>query len=357
MHNLKKLYPALDNFTYLNTASHGLMSTDLIAYKNQINEQIAHQASFLTDKRDEMINEVRTTVGQFLHAPEHLTALIPNFSLGFNALLEGIDSASSFMLVRGDYPSVNWPVEARGFQCFYAEINATLEENIWKACEQHEPDYLALSLVQYISGIKVDLDFLKDLKVQFPDMIIIADATQYIGVEEFRFRESGIDIIIASCYKWLNAGDGNAFMAFKEEVADRVKPKFTGYNSKLGFKNDRGSFMGHFEPGHQDVTAFGALQKAIEFVNDFGMHNISSQIHQIASEAKNRLVDLGLLHEHVTSRKQHSSIFNIPGDEKLFQKLQQKNILVSRRGDGLRVSFSYFNDIEDLDILLQALQD
>ncbi|WP_228547189.1 aminotransferase class V-fold PLP-dependent enzyme [Nonlabens antarcticus] len=355
MHNFKQLFPALQNYTYLNTASHGLLSTTLVDHKNQLTIQLAQQGSVFTDERGEKINKIRKTVSLFIDAAESLTALIPNFSLGFNALLEGIDEKSKFLLVQDDYPSVNWPVEARGFECVYAALNATLEENIWQACEQHKPDFLALSLVQYISGIKLDLEFLKDLKVQFPQLIVIADATQFIGVEEFRFRESGIDIIAASCYKWLNAGDGNAFMAFKEEVADRVKPKFTGYNSKLGFKNDRGAFMGHFEPGHQDLAAFSALQKAIEFVNDYGLNNISSQINEMAIMTENQLSQLGLIDEMVLARKQHSSIFNIPGDEALYNRLKKSHIITSQRGSGIRISFSYFNDQKDLHNLIDCL--
>jgi len=357
MHNLKKLYPALENYTYLNTATHGLMSTTLVEHKNKLNQQLALEGSVFANITGGMIQDVRHTVADFLDAAPELTALVPNFSLGFNALLEGIDPSSKFLLVQGDYPSVNWPVEARGFECCYAPLNATLEENIWQACEEHKPDFLALSVVQYISGVKIDLGFLKDLKVQHPHLIIIADATQFIGVEEFRFRESGIDIIAASCYKWLNAGDGNAFMAFKEGVADRVKPKYTGYNSKQGFKNDRGSFVGHFEPGHLDIAAFSGLQKAIEFVNEYGISTISNKIQQLAVAAQDRLAALNRIDEMLLSRSQHSSIFNIPGDQNLFDRLTKEQILVAQRGSGLRVSFSYYNEERDIDLLIDCLNE
>jgi selenocysteine lyase/cysteine desulfurase len=354
MHNFKALYPALQNSIYLNTATHGLLSTAVVKHKNNINVKLAHEASAFAGTSGDLIHSIRTTVAHFLDAPVNLTALLPNFSQGFNALLEGIDPSSKFLLVQGDYPSVNWPVEARGFECCYTALSATLEENIWQACEQHQPDFLALSVVQYISGIKIDLEFLKDLKVQYPDLIIIADATQFVGVEEFRFRESGIDIIAASCYKWLNAGSGNAFIAFKEDVVDRVKPKYTDYNSNQGFKNDRGSFMGQFEPGHHDLATFAGLQKAIEFANEYGIDTISNQITSIASTAKSQLSNLGLIDEMVLKRKQHSSIFNIPGDDAVFERLTSNGILAAQRGSGIRISFSYFNDSADLDHLIDC---
>ena len=206
-----------------------------------------------------------------------------------------MSSSFKFLLLKGDYPSINWPVEARNFDRCYAQIDERLEENIKEAVLQHSPDVLCLSIVQYISGIKIDLNFLKELKRDHPDLIIIADATQYIGTELFRFRESGIDILSASCYKWMNAGNGNAFTCFKQEIVDRIKPKFTGFNSVQGFKNDRGSFMGHFEPGHQDLMSFGSLKKAIDLKNDDGMKNIQQHIKSLSSKAKGELEDRNLL--------------------------------------------------------------
>ena len=357
MYNLRELYPALENFTYLNTAAHGLISTQMADYKSSLNQDLLQKASLFTDDRGPFINDVRTSVSNFIDAHHHLTALVPNFSMAFNALLEGIDASKKFLLLKGDYPSVNWPVEARGFERCYADLNATLEDNIWNACEQHQPDFLALSIVQYISGIRIDLEFLKKLKVQFPDLIVIADGTQFIGVEEFRFRESGIDILAASCYKWLNAGDGNGFMTFKEEVVDHIQPKFTGFASDQGFKNDRGSFMGHFEPGHQDMMAFGGLQKAVEFCQEYGMTQIEQQINVLSRAAHAEFAKRGLLQSEVIQRKKHSSIFNIAGNAQLMEVLKSHNIIVSQRGDGLRVSFSYFNTISDLNALLKVIDE
>jgi len=357
MYNLQQLYPVLNQCTYLNTAAHGLISMQIVNYKAALNHKFAAKASGFTDKNALIINEVRSTVADFIDTDYHLTALVPNFSLAFNALLEGIDSKSKFLLVSGDYPSVNWPVEARSFECCYADLNATLEQNIWKACEQHKPDFLALSVVQYISGIKINLDFLKDLKVQYPDLIIIADGTQFVGVEEFRFRESAIDILAASCYKWLNAGDGNGFITFKEHVVDRIKPKYVGFNSNQGFKNGRGTFMGHFEPGHQDIISFSGLQKAMEFVNEYGMDRVENEIKTLSQKAFEKFADRNLLNDQVIDREQHSSIFNITGDRALFEKLTHEQIVTSLRGNGLRVSFSYYNTLEDLEKLLNVIND
>jgi selenocysteine lyase/cysteine desulfurase len=357
MHKFHQSYPVLQQVTYLNTAAHGLVSRELVAHRQQLMDKMMHEASAFTDDRTNIIQQVRATVADFVGANDYLTALVPNFSLAFNCLLEGIDKNASFLLVSGDYPSVNWPVEARGFACHYAQLDEHLEQNIWDACEQHRPDFLALSIVQYISGIKIDLDFIKKLKLQYPEMVIIADATQFVGLWEFRFRESGIDIIAASCYKWLNAGDGNGFICFKEEVVDKVQPKFTGFNSVQGFKNDRGSFMGHFEPGHQDILAFSSLKWAMDYVNEQGLNKLQSLATAIAENARQELTHRNLLSDAVIARDEHSTIFNITGDNNTFKQLHEAGIVCSQRGDGIRISFSYFNDGGDLQKLLNVLDE
>ncbi len=355
MYNLKKLYPVLEKYTYLDTAAHGLVSTQLVQHKAALQQQLLHNASGITNDSAQHLQEVRETLAHFIDAPVASTGLVPNFSLAFNRLLGILPKTSTFLLLSGDYPSINHAVESHGFSCFYTRMGDRLEENIDKACEQYQPDYLALSIVQYISGIKIDLAFLRTLKTKYPNMIIIADATQFVGVSKFRFRESGIDIIAASCYKWLNAGDGVGFIAFKDKAVNQIKPKNLHYDPMQSFDNARGTFMGLFEPGHLDVIAFKGLEFAIHFVHKYGLENIEQQIGEIAQEAKEALSQRGLLDEFVKSRAVHSSIFNIPGNRDLFDTLTQQGIATSQRGDGIRISFSYYNTGEDLNKFLKVL--
>ena len=68
------------------------------------------------------------------------------------------------------------------------------------------PDVLIFSIVQHIDGTLVDLDFIKKIKNEFPEILIIADGTQFCGTKFFDFKNSNIDILISSVY-WENADD------------------------------------------------------------------------------------------------------------------------------------------------------
>ncbi|MGB5980721.1 MAG: aminotransferase class V-fold PLP-dependent enzyme [Nonlabens sp.] len=348
-------FPALQDCTYLNTPEQGLISQELLDYRHDLDIEISKNPKLIMFERNDFINQVRKKVASFLDVDFALTALIPNFSFGFNTLLDIIPKDYRFLLIKGDYPSINWPVEARGFECCYAELGKDLEKNIALAIEIHQPQVLCLSIVQYISGIKINLDFVEQLKQNYPHLIIIVDATQYIGVEEFRFRESGIDILAASCYKWMHAGNGNGFMCFNERVVSRLQPKHAPLNGTKAFENERGIFMGLFEPGHQDLSCFGSLGKAIDLINEVDLKTIQHSIKKLSLKAKNEFQKRNLLSKEVVEREIHSSIFNLKLDQHHYDKLIEKNVLCSKRGDGVRVGFHYYNTTADLNQLLNII--
>jgi selenocysteine lyase/cysteine desulfurase len=311
----------------------------------------------LKEKQGKLLAGVREAVGRFFNCAPNRVALTPNFSYGFNCLMEGVQHSKKVLLLKNDYPSVNWAVESRKFEICYAEIDEDLEENIAEAVEKERPDIFAFSIVQWINGIKIDLDFLKELKERYPQMLIFGDGTQYCGTEKFEFEASALDVLGASTYKWMNAGYGNAFFLFKEHMEDKILPKALGFNSLQGkYKPHEGSLIGKFEPGHQDTLNFGSLKAAIEQIEQLGISKIEEKIRELKEAAKMTFLEHDLLTTPINKRKQHSSIFNIKGNEDIYNFLKSKNILSSLRGDGIRVSFHYFNQPEDLEILVKALK-
>lgn len=209
MDNLRKGFPVLEQYTYLNTAASGLLPEKVWEYRQDHDLDFLLQASILKEKQGEVLTGVREAVGEFFSCQPNRVCLVPNFSYGFNSVLESIDKGKKALLLKDDYPSINWPVKSRDFEVVYAKIDEHLEDNILQQLEKERPDFFAFSIVQYINGVKLGIDFLKELKQKFPDIILIADGTQYFGTENFHFDDSGIDIAISSCYKWLNAGYGN----------------------------------------------------------------------------------------------------------------------------------------------------
>ncbi len=356
MDNLRNGFPVLEQYTYLNTAASGLLPEKVWEFRQDHDMDFLIKGSLLKEKMGEMLTGVREKVDKFFHCAPNRVALIPNFSYGFNSVLESMDQPKKVLLLKNDYPSINWPVESRNFEVIYAEINQELETNILEKIEKEKPYFFAFSIVQYINGVKLSIDFLKELKDKFPDLILIADGTQYFGTEKFDFDASGIDIAIGSAYKWMNAGYGNGFMLFNEKVQGSLNPKHMGFGSLQGkYKAHDGNFIGKFEPGHYDTLNFGSLGVAIDLMDEIGIETIQNKINRLKKIARRRFAAAGLLEKSTLERKDYSSIFNIKGDEKLFNKLRAEGIITSQRGNGIRVCLHYFNNEKDLDHLFKVL--
>ena len=356
MHIFKSYFPITNRCTYLNTAASGLLPEPVLEFRRTHDQQFFEGGSLFKERQGSYLETTREQVGQLFSCAPNRVALVPNFSYGFNTVLEGISSTKQVLLLEGDDPSVNWPFEARGFQIRYCPIDAQLEERIDDAFAKAAPAIFAFSVIQYISGIKINLDFIADLKQRYPDTLFLADGTQFFGTTPFDFDSSGIDILGGSCYKWMNAGYGNGIFLFKPDVAAYVAPKTTGFNALQGkYKAQEGSFIGHFEPGHQDTLNYGSLGAAITLINEFGLAQLSNQINELGNLAKAAFIERKLLEKAVVARTEHSSIFNLKGDDALIAKLRDANIICIKRGDGIRVSFHYYNTKEDLERLLAFL--
>lgn len=357
MNKIKKQFPLLEQYTYLDIAASGLLPDTVLEFRQDHDLDFFTGGSLFREKRDKLFLKTRKTVGELFGCAPNLIALTPNFSYGINLLMEGIAKGQKVLLLQNDYPSLNWAVTSRKFDICYAELTEDLEKKIAEAVAKEKPDIFAFSLVQYINGIKLDLNFLKTLKKENPHLLLIADGTQYCGTEVFNFEDSALDVLGVSAYKWLNAGYGNGFFLFKEHMKDQIAPAGLELRELQGKnKPHTGSFIGKFEPGHLDTLNFGSLLTALDLIKQVGLNEIENRLKVLGRLAKEKLADKDLLEPAVVNRKLHSSIFNIRGDEKLFNKLRSKKIICSMRGEGVRVSFHYFNSEADLDQLLKSLK-
>ncbi len=358
MQKIRAQFPATSHAIYCNTAAYGLLSETLMEWRQEHDLDFLVDGSLFKVKSLDNIAKTKDVIASFLSCDRARVALVPNFSFGLNILLEGLDRNHRVLLLEEDYPSLNWPFETRGFQISTLRITENLEADIREKVAKENISVLALSIVQWLNGVKIDLDFLKVLKHEFPDLLIIADGTQFCGTSNFSFKDSGIDVFGASGYKWLLAGSGNGFMLVREGLEDEIQLKTVGFNSVGGNleANKSFRFSKHFEPGHLDSLSFGSLKYALEFLAALGMDSVETCNAALISKAKSTFTELNLLEQTVVLRKDHSNIFNIKGDDQMFQHLVNNNVVCSQRGKGIRLSFHLYNTEEEIEEIAKILK-
>lgn len=358
MRDLRKEFPVAKHHHYFDTPSSGLMYDSLLEWRHEHDLDFLLGGSKFRYTHKKFFDELKKKTARFFDGNPDAVALIPNTSFAINILLEGLEKPKKILLIKDDYPSITWAVTYRKFEVFYVEANEFLEDNIAKAVKEFKPDVFAFSLVQYISGIKIDFDFLKELKEKNPNLLLIADGTQYLGTERFSFNESALDVLLASGYKWLLAGYGNGFIMVKEWVKESIFPKMMGFNTTnyVDVTTLETPFIKHFEPGHQDTLCYGSLGFSLDFLKNIGMEAIEKHNKALADKAKSAFSELGFLDTSAANRKNHSTIFNIKGNEKLHQYLQSNDIICTPRGNGIRIGFHFYNTEQEVGSLLALLK-
>jgi selenocysteine lyase/cysteine desulfurase len=242
-----------------------------------------------------------------------------------------------------EYPSLVKAFEERDFHVHKIKMQPLIEQAIEKRLAQGDIDVLALSIVQFASGLLIDIKFLKKIKKEYPNLILVGDGTQFLGGHNFNFDSSPFDIVAASGYKWLLAGFGNGVMMISEVYLNAIQKKSLALFNLI--------FNGHF-----NILATASLKFAIEAFekNNFGL--LMKKKEDITLHAKKLLDEYDLIDPWVSQRDQHSGIFIIKGEKDLHKKLTQNNIKCVPRGEGVRVSFHYYNTIKDLDRLLNVIK-
>lgn len=336
-------FPLLTKNTYLNTAYVGPMSKALSEFRCQ------HEAAYLLKGGDYKVDayagleDTHRVLANFFGASAANTFVVPNFSIGIRHALSLLPKNLNVLLLEEEYPSLRIAFEEGDFVIHKIPLKADVELQIEKRLAEGGIDILALSIVQYASGILIDIDFLNGLKNQYPDLILIGDGTQFLGAHVFHFDSSPFDLIAASGYKWLLAGFGNGVLMVSEFYLDRIQRKALTLFNRV--------FNGHF-----NILATASLRFAIEAFESQNFNLLMQSKAMLAQKAKQLLYEHGWISPWVMERKQHGSIFILEGEESLYKKLIDHKIQCVPRGKGVRVSFHYYNSEQDIHRLIEVLK-
>lgn len=355
--HLNKNFPILDNCSYLNTANSGLLSSDIANWRQQHDLQYTQNGSIFRIENVKIIDELRTNLSNTFFTEKENTFLTPNFSLGLNIILDGFEKKHRFLILRDDYPTLSYAITSRGFDFLEVPIDKNLEQNILDSIEKFKPTAFAFSIVQYISGLRIQSDFINRLKVLFPNLILIADGTQFLGTTAFNFKNSGLDILIGSGYKWLLGGYGNGYIFLSEYVKNKLyENRKKSLLPTAQFLSARNYLSLSLEPGHLDTLNFGTLNQGINYINAIGLDVIEKTNKELADKARHELHAKGLIPDWLMERKEQSSIISLPIDNETILKLESKKIICSVRGANTRISFHFYNTVENLNELLETLE-
>jgi selenocysteine lyase/cysteine desulfurase len=196
-------------------------------------------------------------------------------------------------------------------------------------------------------------------------LIFVVDATQGMGVFPIDVVASGIDFLVFSGYKWAQAGYGVGGLYVAPRFLNTSSFPVAGWwsvrdpeaviNDRLDLKQTAAAL----EVGCPHFAGIFALGGALSLFEKIGAVQIEQRIHELTDYLHQRLDEEGVRVASPRMRDQRSGITIIEMREApdVVKSLAEKKIVVSARGEGLRVSLHVFNNFDDIDQLVTALRE
>jgi selenocysteine lyase/cysteine desulfurase len=172
------------------------MSRSLYDFRLNFELQYLHKGDEYKLNAYKCLEETHASIADFIGSKKDQTYFVSNFSIGIRFVLDRLGPGTNLLLIEDDYHSLLSAIEERDFNLVSVKMQENIESLIANALEKKSIDVLVLSIVQYTSGLIIDLDFIADLKNKYPELLIIGDATQFIGTCVFNFSKSPFDAIV-----------------------------------------------------------------------------------------------------------------------------------------------------------------
>ena len=359
--SLRKDFPVVQNYTYLDTASSGAISkrtTDCIS--NFFLDQLHHAAVNRKNWLDK-IASARERAAELLGTQPDQIGFTTDVSAGMNFIADRVNPEKEIVLIKDDFPSVNIPWVTRGFKIQWIEKEPDQSISIDKISDAVSSGgkVLALSWVQYNSGFAIDLKEISEI-CQTSETLLIVDGTQGVGALPISLSELNIDVLIASSFKWQGAGYGISLYYENKHSKFSYPIKLAGWNSLKRFSGELTpenlkTNAPAIEAGHAKYVSLFALDESLKLMQEIGLSNIYNRNKMLSDRLTDKLREADVKFHSPTSENNSSTIICVKATDELYHSLEKENIKVTRRDDYIRFSVHFYNNEKDIDYVMEVL--
>lgn len=346
---------------YLNTAAAGLVPANFTDEANKLYATFSTYTSANAEQwRDETQPQIRRRLAAFLSAPEANVAFLPNFSWGINGIVHSLKGTEKVMLYKGDYPSLLDPFKVNGFNITWIEdtdgFTIPVDEMKQRLLDE-KVEVLAISHVQWMSALKFDLDDIGSFCRQHSIWLIV-DATQSLGAINIDMSSLQVDVLIASNYKWMNAGFGTGIMYIGDSFMNTYPPNVAGFNSYtfIDGKPQYISGVRSFEPGHTNMYGLLVMDVAIQHKMQMGLAKIEEHNTALTQLFLDGIRGQGLSALGGYMADNRASYVLLKDENGLGQLLKDNGVVVTHRAGMVRISFHYYNTADEVNRVVELLK-
>lgn len=368
---IRELFPATRRYAYLNHAAVAALPHPVLeAMSHYLIERSSHGSEALCQWEDHL-EGIRHVTARFVGAhPDEIT-FTSSVSHGLNIIAAGLNwlPGDNLICAETEFPANVYPwtnLRRRGVEVRFAKArdNRIVAED-FATLMDNRTRLVAVSLVEFGTGYRNDIDALAELCHERGACLCV-DGIQGIGALQFDVGQTPIHFLATQAAKWMLGPVGIGFLYMRRDLLSRVEPVMAGWRSVV----DRDDYYCYdsplrtsgerFEPGSLSFSGLIGMEAAIKFLLSIGLQTIEARILNLTDFLIAGLKSRGcIITTPIARRRERSGIicFRHPSvaSATLAERLWAADVIVSQRGNIIRVSPHFYNTEEDLRRLLNTL--
>lgn len=325
-----------------------------------------------------LIMECRYKISKFFNIDNPLNvSFTSNVTESLNLIIQTFINKDDHVITTVyDHNSVLRPLYKSGCELSIIGLkNKTLDYEIFNKSLKQNTKAVILTHASNLTGDIINLDLISDFCKQ-NNLLLILDVAQTAGFLKIDMKKHNIDILCFTGHKGLLGPQGIGGICMLNDL--EIKPPKTGGSGSNTFDKVQKSKMPDcFEAGTLNTPAIAGLNASLDYINDVGLDNIFKKELALTNYFYDRLkiIDNISIYGNFEFIKCPVVSFNIKdynsNDVSLY--LYEEGEIATRAGfhcvpllheslglkdkGAVRVSFSYFNTFDEVDVLIKNLED
>ena len=313
------------------------------------------------------LESCRTRLAGLVGAHADEVAVVPSISSGMSSVASCLtfDERPKVVLSDMDFPTNHYVWRAQqkrgakldvvpspdGIQIDPREVAARIDD---------QTAIVNVNRVLFESSFIVDLEPIVAAAREHGALVVVDDF-HGTGILPIDVHAQGVDLYLTGALKWLCGGQGMAFLYCRRDLVQRLEPAVVGwFGTQDPFSFDRSdlhlrSDARRFETGTYALPQAWTTDGALEIISEVGVEHIRSRNRELTARIVERADELGLEVRSPRDPDRRGGLVRVrvPGGEdaaeRVLRSLFERDVVVDKRADCLRISPHFFNDESDID--------
>ena len=368
---LRKEFPVLQRKTYLNSGSYCALANEVrAAFNAYMEDRLLVGANW--DVWVMKNESVRNLTATLLHASPDEIAVTASVSAGLNALASAINFTgprNKVVVSDFEFPTnaqIWHAQEPRGAKVVHVPRAADgyIPAEMFAKAIDEQTKLVAITHVCFRNGAKLDIPGIVRL-ARAKGAMVLLDCYQSVGSLDIDVKALDVDFAAGGMLKYLLGTAGIGFLYAKDSCVRSLVPTNSGWFAQANITamditaNRPAPNARRFEAGTPPVVNCYAAEAGLKLLLKVGTPAIEKRNFALTRRCMERLEEIGWPSITPVQDARRGATVAVPSSDaaRLQAELMKHDIVTSYRDDNVRASFHFYNNDDDVESFIAAMQE